>query len=80
MTMDKRALRASGMIYRSGCYTREEFIDRCNTDPLMFPRYFRVNESGLVIVKTVFRAECDNHFNHVQHNWSRLGLGRAHPV
>ena len=75
--MDTRALPAAGMVYRSGHYTRQEFIDRCHVDPLMFPRYFRVNKHGLVIVKTTFRAECDNHFNRVQHNWSRLGLGRA---
>lgn len=65
MTMDTRALRAANMVHCSGRYTRKEFIDRCNVDPLMFPRYFRVNDHGLVIVKTIFRIECDHHFNHV---------------
>ena len=72
--MDSRALPAAGMVYRSGYYTRREFIDRCHVDPLMFPRYFRINRNGLVIVKTEFAAECRNHFGLVRDNWTALGV------
>jgi len=72
--MDTRALPACGLINKSGHYTRPQFIERCNVDPLMFPRYFRVNRSGLVIVKDIFRIECDFHFDHAKENWVALGI------
>ena len=68
--MDKIAILACGMVYRSGYYTRQEFVMRCNVDPLIFPQYFTVTRNDLIVIRTQYKREVENHFQHARNNWA----------
>jgi hypothetical protein len=56
-------LTASGMIYRSGYFTSDSFMQKCGVNPLEFPEYFRITSTGLVVCLPAFRDACETIFH-----------------
>jgi hypothetical protein len=72
MEMDKTLLKASGYVYHSGKRTVAEFVKLFGFTPTA--PYFHIGRNGLVACTSLFRVECDRHFDRVRSNW-RNGIG-----
>jgi hypothetical protein len=55
--MNSPAWKLSGMQYRGGYYTPEEWKEKTGVNPRNYPEYFTVNRAGTVSVTDKFRRD-----------------------
>ena len=72
--MNTLPLKASGMVFKNGYYTPEQFQAITTVNPMRYPQYFLLSRTGLVILRDKYIRECDEHFSNVRQNWHSIGV------
>jgi hypothetical protein len=75
--MDRKLLAASGCVHRSGYRTPAEFASIHGIEPTLYPEYFRITKTNLVVVLPKYRDECEAEFANNRLNWQSLGIEDA---
>ncbi|MBT9173469.1 MAG: hypothetical protein DDT21_01870 [Syntrophomonadaceae bacterium] len=76
MTMDEAGeiMRLSGMAYRNGQYTPEEWQKKTGVNPHVYPSLIRITRGGQCVWTEQAEAIGNAYFGTVTPNWNALGL------
>lgn len=74
--MDNELFLLSGMIYKQGYYTPQEWERKTGINPLRFGEYIKVNKSGLCIWTDKAERLYKSYQAQATRNWNALGIGK----